>query len=76
MRRLALVMQVSVDGFVAGPNGELDWVVGSLRDDATAWIVDRLWLAGVHIVGRRTGVQPAAAVACGSRPARPARLGP
>jgi hypothetical protein len=75
MRRLALVMQVSVAGLVAGPNGELDWVVGSLGDDATAWIVDRLWLAGVH-VGRRTGVQPAAAVACGSRPARPARLGP
>jgi hypothetical protein len=76
MRRLALPMQVSVAGLVVGPNGELDWVVGSLRDDATAWIVDRLWLAGVHIVGRRTGLQPAAAVACGSRPARPARLGP
>src|SRR5918994_5721928 len=30
MRRLALVLQVSVDGLVAGPNGELDWVVGSL----------------------------------------------
>jgi predicted enzyme related to lactoylglutathione lyase len=30
MRRLALQLQVSVDGLVAGPNGELDWVVGSL----------------------------------------------
>jgi dihydrofolate reductase len=54
MRRLALQMQVSVDGFVAGPNGELDWVFRSLGDDATAWIVERLWQAGVHIMGRRT----------------------
>jgi hypothetical protein len=54
MRKLALQMQVSVDGFVAGPNGELDWVFRSLGDDATAWIVERLWQAGVHIMGRRT----------------------
>ena len=32
MRRLALQLQVSVDGLVAGPNGELDWVVGSLEE--------------------------------------------
>ena len=28
MRRLVLQMQVSVDGFVGGPNGELDWIFG------------------------------------------------
>lgn len=27
MRKLKLQVQLSVDGFVAGPNGELDWVV-------------------------------------------------
>jgi dihydrofolate reductase len=26
MRRLALFMHVSLDGFVAGPNGEMDWI--------------------------------------------------
>jgi dihydrofolate reductase len=26
MRRLVLFMHVSVDGFVAGPNGEMDWI--------------------------------------------------
>ncbi len=26
MRKLKLQMQISVDGFVAGPNGELDWM--------------------------------------------------
>src|SRR3954451_2063336 len=26
MRKLVLFMHVSVDGFVAGPNGEMDWI--------------------------------------------------
>jgi dihydrofolate reductase len=54
MRKLALQMQVSVDGFVAGPNGELDWVFESIDETTTDWIVERLWQAGVHIMGRRT----------------------
>ncbi len=29
MRKLKLQMQISVDGYVAGPNGEEDWIVGS-----------------------------------------------
>jgi hypothetical protein len=36
------------------PERRLDWVVGSLGDDATAWTVDHLWQAGVHIMGGRT----------------------
>lgn len=31
MRRTVLLMHVSLDGFVAGPNGELDWI--KLSDD-------------------------------------------
>lgn len=54
MRKLILKMSVSIDGFVAGPNGEIDWIFKS-TDDATAdWIVDTLWQAGVHIMGSRT----------------------
>lgn len=26
MRRIIAALQVSVDGFIEGPNGELDWV--------------------------------------------------
>ena len=26
MRKLKLQVQITVDGFVAGPNGELDWM--------------------------------------------------
>jgi dihydrofolate reductase len=35
MRKLKLQMQISVDGFVAGPNGEEDWVVRG--SDETLW---------------------------------------
>jgi dihydrofolate reductase len=54
VRKVVLQMQTSVDGFVAGPNGELDWVFESIDDATSAWIVERLWQAGVHIMGRRT----------------------
>lgn len=54
MRKLILKMQISVDGFVGGPNGEVDWVFKSLDAVATDWIVHSLWQAGVHIMGRRT----------------------
>jgi dihydrofolate reductase len=32
MRKLKLQMQLSVDGFVAGPNGEMDWMVWDWDD--------------------------------------------
>ena len=34
MRKLKLQMQMTVDGFVAGPNGENDWVFISGPDEA------------------------------------------
>ena len=40
MRKLKLHMNVSVDGFVSGPNGELDWMT-STGDDLRA-IIDQL----------------------------------
>jgi dihydrofolate reductase len=54
MRKLVLQMQVTLDGFVSGPEGELDWVFKTLDEASTSWIVDRLWQAGVHVMGRRT----------------------
>ena len=54
MRKLILKMSVSVDGFVAGPNGEIDWMFKSTDDAYVDWIVDTLWQAGVHIMGSRT----------------------
>jgi dihydrofolate reductase len=54
MRKLILKMSVSLDGYVGGPAGEIDWLFKSLDEDARAWIADTLRQAGVHIMGSRT----------------------
>lgn len=58
MRRIVLQMSVSVDGFVAGPQGGLG---GSLPedDDQTRWKLDQLHQTGTHIMGRVTYEQMA-----------------
>ncbi len=55
-RKLVLKMSVSLDGFVGGPNGEVDWIFRTSRTmgDSTEWVVDTLRNAGVHIMGSRT----------------------
>ncbi|WP_426669797.1 dihydrofolate reductase family protein [Mucilaginibacter sp. McL0603] len=54
MRKLILKMSVSVDGFVGGPNGEIDWLLKSMDDESAKWTSDTIWQAGVHIMGSRT----------------------
>lgn len=54
MRKLVLQMRISADGFVGGPNGEIDWLLRTMDNSAIAWIEDTLWQAGVHIMGSRT----------------------
>ena len=49
-----LKMHITIDGFVAGPNGEADWIFESQDEAATAWLLDTLRQAGVHIMGSRT----------------------
>lgn len=38
MRKLKLQVQITVDGFVAGPNGELDWMTFEMDDKAKAYV--------------------------------------
>jgi len=54
MRELVLKISMSIDGFVGGPNGEVDWLFGSLDPESTSWIIDTLAGAAVHVMGRRT----------------------
>src|ERR1700748_503250 len=54
MRKLILKMSVSVDGFMAGPHGEIDWLFKSMDQGATAWVMDLLRQTGLHIMGSRT----------------------
>src|SRR5690349_23411059 len=54
MRKLVLKMSVSADGFVCGPNGEIDWLLRIMDQSGLDWIENTLWHAGVHIMGSRT----------------------
>jgi len=47
-------MSISLDGFVAGPRGEMEWAMRALDAAATRWIEDTLWTADVHAMGSRT----------------------
>jgi dihydrofolate reductase len=38
MRKLKLQMQISVDGFVAGPNGEMDWMIFDWDDELKSYV--------------------------------------
>jgi dihydrofolate reductase len=53
-RKLVLKMSVSLDGFVASPSGELDWVFRTSSADSRAWVVDTLREADVHVMGSRS----------------------
>jgi len=52
MRKLILKMSMSVDGFIGGPNGEMDWVLRSRSPEGAAWTVATLASAGLHAMGR------------------------
>ena len=54
MRKLMMRMNISVDGFVSGPNGEFDWVFKSSDEASRAWAVEQSWLAGLIIMGRKS----------------------
>jgi dihydrofolate reductase len=54
VRRLVLKMSISVDGYVAGPGGELDWVMRTRSPEGIDWVEQTLWQAGAHLMGRRT----------------------
>lgn len=54
MRDLILGMSMSLDGFVAGPNDENDWIFSTGSPDARAWKLKSVSSAGVHIMGSRS----------------------
>jgi dihydrofolate reductase len=54
MRKLILHMGISIDGFVATPNGAHDWGYKGEDEAAKRWKLDSLWNAGAHLMGRVT----------------------
>jgi dihydrofolate reductase len=51
---LVLKMSVSLDGFVAPPDGSSDWVAAGRSPDGASWTVETLSNAGAHLVGAAT----------------------
>ncbi len=52
MRELILGMAMSLDGFVGGPEGQVDWIFDG-DPEAITCKVENLWNTSLHIVGRR-----------------------
>lgn len=53
MRKLILQMQITVDGFVAGPNGELDWMTWEHSDGLTRFINELTDSVDTILMGRK-----------------------
>ena len=53
MRKLKLQMQITVDGFVAGPEGQLDWMTWNMDDKLMAFINDLTDTSGTILLGRK-----------------------
>jgi dihydrofolate reductase len=54
MRKLMMKMSLSIDGFVAGLDGKLDWMFKSSDETSRASVVELCRSAGVHIMGRKS----------------------
>jgi dihydrofolate reductase len=51
-RKIIAALQVTVDGFIEGPNGEMDWAI---EEDEEAWkdIFEMLTHVDTFILGRK-----------------------
>jgi dihydrofolate reductase len=52
MRELILKMSMSIDGFVSSEDSGLKWIFDS-DPEATAWTMEIVWNASLHIMGSR-----------------------
>src|SRR5258706_1454946 len=53
MRKLKLKVQMSVDGYVAGPNGEMDWMTWNLDDKLLQYINSLTDTSDTILLGRK-----------------------
>lgn len=54
MRKLIMRMNISVDGFVGGPDGKTDWVFKTSNEASAAQAAEQLRDAGLFIIGRKS----------------------
>ena len=53
MRKLKLQIQMSIDGCVAGPNGELDWMTWNPDDQFMQFINSLIYSSDTILLGRK-----------------------
>src|SRR5437762_167817 len=53
MRKLKLQMQMTVDGFVAGPQGQLDWMTWDMDEELIAFINHLTDTSDTILLGRK-----------------------
>src|SRR2546430_215668 len=53
MRKLKLQMQITVDGFVAGPQGQLDWMTWDMDEELIAFITHLTDSSDTILLGRK-----------------------
>ena len=53
MRKLKLQMQVTLDGYVAGPNGEMDWVTFNWDDQLNQYVTELTETVDCMLLGRK-----------------------
>jgi dihydrofolate reductase len=54
MASLVLKMSVSLDGYVAPPDGSSDWIAAGGSEDGLRWTVETVANAGAHLIGAAT----------------------
>jgi dihydrofolate reductase len=53
MRKLKLQVQISVDGFICGPNGEMDWLTYPWTDDISQYVDEITGPVDTILLGRK-----------------------
>jgi dihydrofolate reductase len=53
MRKLKLQVQMSIDGFIAGPNGEMDWINKNWGDDINNYVANITEPIDTIVLGRK-----------------------
>jgi dihydrofolate reductase len=53
MRKLKLQVQISIDGFIAGPNGEMDWMAWNWGEDIGAYVTALTAPVDTIVLGRK-----------------------
>ena len=53
MRKLKLQVQITVDGFIAGPNGEMDWMLWDQDSESEAYVNNLTDSSDTILLGRK-----------------------